>query len=362
MMRRTLLKGGLAGLWGLGAGGAAAAPSMAGFRAPEETHRHTRTFMQWPANRTVHDDADFLDDLQGAVARVANAISDFEPVVMLMDKAQERGARAKLARAVEIWDIPTDDLWCRDCGPLFVVDGKGGLAVSRIRFNGWGGKQTHKNDGQIAARVAKRLGVPVFEQPLVGESGGVESDGEGTLIAHESCWVNPNRNRESKAVVTERLLAALGARKMIWAPGVKGEDITDYHIDALARFVRPGAVVIQMPEKIDPTDPWSKSAFETYDILAAATDADGRKLKLETLPEPTRPRVKADDFVASYVNYYVCNGAVIAAQFGDRDADAQARATLARLYPGREVLTLDIDAIGEVGGGVHCATQQQPTA
>lgn len=114
--------------------------------------------------------------------------------------------------------------------------------------------------------------------------------------------MNPNRNRESKAVVTERLLAALGARKMIWAPGVKGEDIADYHIDALARFVKPGVVVIQMPEKINPADPWSKSAFETYDILAAATDADGRKLKRETSPEPTRPRVKADDFVASYVN------------------------------------------------------------
>jgi agmatine deiminase len=360
MMRRGFLKAGIGALAALGAGRAQAAPS--GWRAPEESARHTRTFMQWPVNRRVHDDADFLYDLQGAVARVANAIADFEPVAMLMDRAHVAAARRRLGAAVEIWEIPTDDLWCRDSGPLFVVDGKGGLAVSHIRFNGWGGKQTHRADGQIALRVAERLGVPAFERPLAGEAGGVETDGEGTLIAHESCWINANRNREPKATVEARLLEAYGARKMIWAPGVKGEDITDYHIDALARFVRPGVVAIQTPDEVDPSDPWSRSAIETRDILANATDAAGRKLVLERLPEPLKPRVRADDFVASYVNYYVCNGAVIAAQFGDAKADREARATLARLYPGREVVTLDVDAIGEVGGGIHCATQQQPAA
>lgn len=115
-----------------------------------------------------------------------------------------------------------------------------------------------------------------------------------------------------------------------------------------------------MPEKIDPADPWSRAAFETYDVLRGATDATGHKLDLVRLPEPTSLRVKSADFVASYVNYYVCNGAVIAAQFGDRNADAEARATLRRLYPDREVIALDIDPIGETDGGIHCTTQQQP--
>lgn len=345
--------------------GAASGAVMTGesaWRAPDESARHTRTFMQWPVNRRVHDDADFLHDLQGAVARIANAVSAFEPVVMLMGRAHEPAARTRLGGAVEIWDVATDDLWCRDSGPLFVVDGRGGLAVSHIQFNGWGGKQAHSADAAVAAEAARRLGVRLIERGLVGEAGGVESDGAGTLIAHESCWINPNRNREPKATVEARLLDAYGARKMIWAPGVKDADITDYHIDALARFVEPGVVLIQMPDRLDSADPWSRAAFETHAILSEARDADGRRLRLERAPEPRRTRVRSDDFVASYVNYYVCNGAVIAARFGDRDTDKEAQATLARLYPGREVVMLNVDAIGEAGGGIHCATQQQPAA
>ncbi|MBK8458373.1 MAG: agmatine deiminase family protein [Phyllobacteriaceae bacterium] len=327
---------------------------------PEETEPHERTFMQWPVNRQVHPDLEFLALLQQTIADVANAIGEFEPVARLMDKAHEKAARKLLGGKVEIWDIATDDLWARDSGPAFVVDGKGGLALTQFNFNGWGGKQVHGHDGGIAARISERLGLQVFDNGLVGEAGGVEQDGDGTLIAHASCWVNPNRNAGSAAEVEAMLLDALGAQKMIWAPGVKGADITDYHIDALARFVRPGVVVIQMPEELDPSDPWSRSAFETHDILAKATDAKGRRLELVKLPEPVDIRVGAADFVSSYVNYYVCNGAVICAEFGDRHADAEAATILAGLYPGREIVALDIDAIGEVGGGIHCATQEQP--
>jgi agmatine deiminase len=156
------------------------------------------------------------------------------------------------------------------------------------------------------------------------------------------------------------LLEPMGARKMIWAPGIKGADITDYHIDALARFVKPGVVVIQTGEEADPNDPWSVSAFQTYDILAKATDAEGRTLDLVVLPEPDDIRVGTEDFVSSYVNYYVCNGAVISAQFGDRQADEKAKAILADLYPGRKIVMLDIDNVGQVGGGIHCATHEQP--
>ena len=329
-------------------------------RVPDESAPHERTFMQWPVNRQVHDDADFLRDLQGAIARIANAIVAFEPVTMLMAERYRREAGRRLSGKVEIWDIPTDDLWCRDSGPLFGFDAGGRPVVSHIRFNGWGGKQQHGDDGRIAAAVAQRLGIPVVDHGLIGEAGGAETDGAGTVLAHESSWINPNRNAGDKADVTRRLLAAYGAEKVLWAPGLRGADITDYHIDALARFTRPGAVLIQLPDEIDPADPWSRATFRTHDILAAATDAAGRRLKLEVIPEPVRPRVTSGDFVASYVNYYVCNGAVIAAQFGDRETDGLARKALARHFPGREIVMLDVDALGEAGGGIHCATQQQP--
>lgn len=156
------------------------------------------------------------------------------------------------------------------------------------------------------------------------------------------------------------LLDTMGARKMIWAPGIIGADITDYHIDALARFVKPGQLLIQMGGKIDPEDPWSIAAFETHNVLAAATDAEDRKLEMIILPEPYDIRADSADFVSSYVNYYVCNGAVIAAEFGDQQADERAATVLGKLYPNREIITLNIDPLGEVGGGIHCATHEQP--
>ena len=341
-------------------GAFAAGAGSQGFWVPEETDPHERTFMQWPVNPAVYDDPNFLYDLQGTIADIASTIAEFEPVVMLAAATYHKAIRKRVASNVELWDIPTDDLWARDSGPSFVVDGKGGLAMTQFNFNGWGAKQVHGNDGQIAARVAEKLGLQVFDVGLVGEAGGVETDGHGTLIAHESSWVNRNRNKGSKAEVEAMLLDTMGARKMIWAPGIKGADITDYHIDALARFVKPGQVLIQMGEEVDAQDPWSVSAFETREILSNATDAEGRKLDLVTLPEPYEIRVDSPDFVASYVNYYVCNGAVIAAEFGDKAADAEAAGILADLYPGRKIVMLNIDAVGEVGGGIHCATHEQP--
>ena len=119
------------------------------------------------------------------------------------------------------------------------------------------------------------MGLPVFDNGLVGEASGAEVDGEGTLIAHVSSWVNRNRNRRSKAAIEAQMKQAFGVKKVIWAPGVKGGDITDFNINALARFTSPGKVLIQMPDDIDPRDPWSAPAFETYDILANSTDPMG---------------------------------------------------------------------------------------
>ena len=333
---------------------------FSGFWMPDEAARHTRTFMQWPVNRTVHPDRVFLEMLQQTIADIANIIAEFEPVVLLMDKKFQTAARRMLSGEIEIWDIPTNDLWCRDAGPVFVRNEASELAIANFNFNGWGNKQVHGHDGRIASLVAERLDLPIYDTGLVGEAGGVESDGEGTLIAHLSSWQNSNRNQIDLAEIEARLLATYGATKMIWAPGVRGADITDYHIDSLARFAAPGSVLIQMPDKVRKKDPWSRAAFETYDILQGETDAHGRRFTLETIAEPYDTRITSDDFVASYVNYYVCNGAVIAAKFGDDETDELALATLERHYPGREVIALNVDPLGEVGGGIHCATQQQP--
>jgi agmatine deiminase len=332
----------------------------AGYYFPLETAPHKRTFMQWPSSLAVYGNKKELGEVQKSIADIANAIQKFEPVVVLASADQIDLAKKYFEKNVEFWPFPTQDLWCRDSGPSFVVNGKGELAVTELNFNGWGNKQEHANDAKLASLVAKDLGLRVFESSIVGEGGGVETDGDGTLLAHASSWINQNRNSGDENGVSARLLEALGADKIIWAPGVRDADITDYHIDALARFVGPGVVVIQLPDSPNESDPWSVAAFETYNILKKARDAKGRKLEIVVIPDPINIRSRSEDFVSSYVNYYVCNGAVISAQFGDDKADAKAEETLASLYPNRKVISLDIDPIGESGGGIHCSTQQQP--
>ncbi|MFV2052405.1 agmatine deiminase family protein [Aliiroseovarius sp. YM-037] len=354
MKRRDLVLGGGVFCWA-GLMGKSQAIAGAGLFVPPEEGPHQRTFMQWPVNRKVHPDPIFLDMAQQTIADIANTIADFEPVTMLAAAQDHGDARAKLSANVELWDIPTEDLWCRDAGPIFVVDGAGKIAVSHIQFNGWGEKQVNRRDSQIAKRVAARLELDLLPTGLHGEAGGVEQDGHGLLLAHESSWVNDNRNPGMTRVQIERrLLKAYGANRMIWTDGVWGEDITDYHIDSLARFTGPGRVLINLPDAPDLSDPFHAAAIETHEKLVDAG------LDVEVIPEPHVRRVKGFDFVASYANYYVCNGAVIAAEFGDTETDEIAREALVRHYPGREIITLNVDPLGEMGGGIHCATQQMP--
>jgi agmatine deiminase len=334
-------------------------PRLADYEMPLESESHERTFMQWPVSLEVYDRAGLVA-VQKEIALIANTISQFEPVTMLASRDAAPAARKQLSASIDIMDCPTDDLWCRDSGPTFVRNKTGQLAVSHIQFNGWGGKQAHENDAKVAERVANQLGLPLLATGLVGEQGGVEHDGAGTLLAHASSWVNKNRNTGTQEEIAALLSNALGGKKVIFAPGIAGADITDYHIDSLARFVSPGTVLIQLPAQIDPDDPWSRAAFETYDILKRETDAAGNMLTIIAIKEPIDARVRSKDFVASYVNYYVCNGAVIGAEFGDSTADEAAKAALESLYPGRTVIALKVDEIGRNGGGIHCATQQQP--
>lgn len=331
------------------------------FHVPAEDAPHERTFMQWPSDLSVYGERWMLDEAQQAIADIANAIVAFEPVVMLAAADDASGARRRLAAAVDLWDVPTNDLWARDSGPIFAVDEAGRRVVQRIQFNGWGDRQAHDADARVAGRVADMLGFELIDTGLVGEGGGVDHNGAqgaaGGLIAHESSWANPNRNPGlTRADIGERLKRAYGAAWIVWAPGVAGLDVTDYHIDSLARFVGPDRLLMNLPQNPDPGDPFHRAALRTQ---AALIDAG---LTVDVVFEPERVRVDDPNFVAAYVNYYVCNGAVLTAEFGDAQADAAAVAALRQAYPDREIVALNADALGAAGGGIHCATQQMPAA
>lgn len=320
------------------------------FYVPAEEERHQMTLMQWPVDPYTYRSQRELSAVQAVIARIANAIAEFEPVMMLADKSEHATARKILSGNVELWNIPTDDLWCRDSGPLFVIDDAGNLAVSHITFNGWG-RYRLPNDEKIAERVAKYMDIPLYASGLVGEPGGAEADGRGLVMAHESSWINDNRNPGlSKAEVTDRLAAAYGADRVIWGPGVKGQDVTDAHIDGFARFTGGNRVLMQHDPSA-PDEPYNKATAILMDTLKR------EGMDVETIPYAFDGRINE---VCYYVNYYVCNGAVIMSEFGDPGPDAIALDAVQRHYPDHEVVTLNADMLIGLGGGIHCATQQVP--
>lgn len=330
---------------------------------PDEGERQRHAFVAFGAQEAIWED--FTADVQAALGRIVRAIAHYQPVTVLC-REEERDLAEEYCGSDNVRLLVTelDDIWMRDIGANFVVTDAGDLGAVDFNFNGWGGKQRHADDARIAALLARESGARHLRSELVGEGGGIELDGHGTAIMTESCWVNGNRNPGwSRAQVEEELKACLGLRKIIWLPGIRGKDITDAHVDFYARFVSPGVVVANLD-----TDPQSYDHAVTQahlEILRNATDADGRKLTVHTLSPPLNPRRSKfsrgnPDFAAGYINYFVINGAVIAPQFGDREADKAAFDLLSQLYPQREIVQLEIDAIAAGGGGIHCVTHQLP--
>ncbi|WP_457029005.1 agmatine deiminase family protein [Kitasatospora sp. P5_F3] len=355
---------------------AAGAVSATGtFTVPVDTVQHTRTWMAWPDDPTIwtgrgggRRGGPSLSQIQANIALVANTIAKYEPVYLCANPAAAAAARNACpgANITVITTIPVNDCWMRDSGPVFRTDGLGGLDAIGLNFNGWGGNQTYTNDGKVASRVAALLGVPFTAAGLVGEGGAVETDGAGTLMATRSSILVSNRNPGMSQTQAENAMkAAYGASKVIWFTGVAGQDITGDHVDATSRFLAPGKALVQQPNATDdPYDAWTKDEINQYNVLAAATDARGVRIQATKLGGPDYYTIRQSDpaFVGSYANYYVCNGAVIASQFGDSRADAAAKTKLQSLFPGRVVVQLNVDYIGLGGGGIHCVTQQQPVA
>ena len=368
--RRTVLVGGAAIAAGAVAGGSTAVagaqstpdqPDPAGWFAPAEHLPHTRTWMAWPARKDIWGNA--LPGVRRDVASVAQAIARYEPVALVARPDQARQAAGACGKGVEIVQLVNDDLWMRDMGPVFLVDGRGGLAGLDLNFNGWGHKQVHPNDHKIAREVLELLGVRRVVAPFVAEGGALEFDGHGSVMATESSIINPNRNPgKSRATLTREICAALGAKKMLWVPGLKGHDITDDHIDSLARWVRPAEVVVDQPADPHSMDVWAVSERQALRVLRRSTNASGQRLRCRisresaTIPKHEKPNL----FVNVYINWYLCNGAVMMPKFGDHAADHAARSLVHELYPDRDIVQLAINNLAEGGGGIHCVTQQQP--
>ncbi|KAF9920185.1 hypothetical protein FBU30_010028 [Linnemannia zychae] len=351
--------------------------SSQGLHIPSEWDLHQSTFMSWPTGW-----GSLNNKVQGDIARVATTISQFEPVHMLTPPNQVKQAKAMLNNdQIVIVPMQVDDLWARDTLPLFLSDNKTLVGVN-YNFNGWGDKQYHKNDARVASSVLDYLNLTGFRSELVGEGGSIETDGEGTLLMTESSIVNKNRNPGlSRNDIDLIFKEELGISKIIWVKGVKGHDITDSHIDSLARFVAPGVVMVSRPFPAPKDDKesqvWIGQYNQAMSVLNQATDAKGRRLRIIELPEPNPDKIRqlpADDIkrcksigldcknggLTSYVNFYIANGGIIMPEFGDQEADRMARDIVQKTFPNRRIASVNIDYVAVGGGGIHCATHEIP--
>ncbi|MEY9892020.1 agmatine deiminase [Catenulispora sp. MAP5-51] len=333
------------------------------FVVPADSVPHTRTWMAWPDSSSIWGRQ--LSGVQQNIALIARTIAGYEPVYLLANSASVSKARSMCGSGVTvIGSIPINDCWMRDTGPIFRSNGAGGQDTVGLNFNGWGNRQVHTNDALVAKRVAAYLGLPFTAAGLVSEGGAIETDGAGTLMATRSSIINSNRNPNlTQAQIEAAMCAAYGAGEVIWFTGIKNQDITDDHVDATSRFLGAGAGAVQLPDPNE-SDVWATDEKQQYQVLSTAKDAQGAAIGVTRIQGPNYNVIRStnQDFVGSYANYYVCNGAVISAQFGDGNADGLAYDTLSALFPGRTVEQLNIDNLGNGGGGIHCVTQQQPAA
>ncbi|GAA2772418.1 agmatine deiminase family protein [Streptomyces showdoensis] len=346
----------------VGAAGSAGTDSGAdgGRRLGAEWESHTRTFMSWPALEAVWEDD--LRYVREDIARIARAVGEYEAVVMMARPDQLKAAQRACGSQVEVIPLEVDDLWARDTVPVFVEE-DGVVTGVDFNFNGWGNKQRHDNDALVGETLLGKYRIPRVEAPLVAEGGSFETDGEGTLLITESSIVNDNRNRgKSRDRIEAELKETLGIEKVVWLAGVRGEDITDAHVDSLVRFTAPGVVLLDRAYPGTPADSWSRSADQAKSVLSRATDARGRRFEIIDLPQPDLNRItgEGDDFVSTYANFYIANDAVFMPRFGDRKADNRAKSILQEHFPKRDVVPVPIDTIASGGGGIHCSTHDQP--
>ncbi len=321
-------------------------------RAPAEWEPHERTLMSWPCRLELWGET--IEQARADYAAVANAIAAFEPVTMIANPGEDPArARAACGEGVEIVELPLDDSWLRDCGPIYVYGDDGRRVAVHFGFNAWGEKfPPWDRDAAVGGLIAEQLGDEVRSAPIILEGGSILTDGTGTLLTTEQCLLNPNRNPSlSREEIEQALRESLGVERIVWLGlGLVEDRDTDGHVDLIASFVAPGEVLLQT---VGPDNPNYENCQENS---ARLRDAGIDVVELPFLAYET---VAGETIAASYLNFYLCNDAVIVPVTGAR-TDAEALSVIDRAYPEREVVPVPGAILAYGGGGPHCITQQVP--
>ncbi|MEG1024654.1 MAG: agmatine deiminase family protein [Flavobacterium sp.] len=340
------------------------------YTMPEESAPHEGTWLQWP--HQYEYGITYRNSLDATWVAMAKALQSTEKVhIIAYDVAEQTRIENLLANAgVPLTNVnfkihQTNDVWVRDNGPIFAKDQSGQLVLQDWGFNGWGGKFGYKKCDAIPSFIAGEIGIKAVNVPMVNEGGSVELDGNGVMMATKSSVLSQkNRSTRNEGMTQAQAEANFtkyyGATKFIWLEGgFSKEDVTDMHIDGIAKFV-PGNKMVTMNN--DDLLNWGLTQTD-INVLYSASNKNNEAYTKVFLPLSKNDVVTTNGtnlgYKGCYINFYVANGKVLVPNYNDPN-DAVANNIIAGLFPGRTVVGIDVRNLYKNGGMVHCVTQQQP--
>lgn len=342
-------------------------PAELGYHMPAEWEPHEATWLSWPHKEESWPGA--FEPVPEIFVQLTKHLSGSELVrINVADEDFAESVRALLKKGgvnldrVRFHLNPTNDAWCRDHGPIYVVrdvNGKRERAINDWGYNAWGNKYPpYDLDDVVPTRIAAESGEPLFEPGIVMEGGSLDVNGRGTLLTTEACLLNPNRNPQlTRQRIEQYLEEYLGVSQILWlGEGIVGDD-TDGHIDDLSRFVSPDTIVTVIEE--DPQDDNYAPLEDNYQRLREMKDPKGKPFRILTLPMPDAIYFGDQRLPASYANFYIANGSILVPTYRSKN-DARACEILQSCFPNRPVVGIDCKDLIWGLGSIHCVTQQQP--
>jgi agmatine deiminase len=342
-------------------------PRELGYFFPAEFAPHRATWLSWP-----HKEASWpgkIHSIYPYYSQFVKELANSEQVCINVNDEQMKsfavecltGAGVNLNK-VEFYFNPTNDAWCRDHGPAFLINpaAEQKKIIVDWNYNAWGGKYPPFDlDDVVPTRIGQQLGLPVYHPGIIMEGGSVEFNGRGTILTSECCLLNKNRNPNlGKSEVEQYLRNYYGAEQVLWVKeGIVGDD-TDGHIDDTVRFVNENTVLTVIEEnRLD----------ENFDLLKGNLDdlrkmrlLNSERLNIVELPMPDPVIYEDQRLPASYANFYISNDAVIVPTFRCGNDD-RALKIIEACFPGRRVVGIDSTEIIWGLGSFHCLSQQEPS-
>ena len=343
------------------------APQQLGYFFPAEWYPHRATWLSWPHKedswpgkiQNIYPEYNEFIKILTKGERVCINVNDNNMQVMVNEYLERCNTDMS---QVDIFIHPTNDAWCRDHGPAFLINPAAEIKKIIVdwNYNAWGNKYPPYNlDDIIPEKIGSALNIPVYHPGIIMEGGSVDFNGKGTLLTTTSCLLNRNRNPKlSQQQIEEYLQNYYGVQQILWlGDGIAGDD-TDGHIDDITRFVNEDTVVTVIESNVQ--DENYEPLQKNLKALKQMRLLNGRQLNIIELPMPKPVYCEDQRLPASYANFYIANKAVIVPTYRDKIHDDKALQVLSECFKDREVIGIDSTDIVWGLGSFHCLSQQEP--